>query len=49
MRLWILHPRYLDRQGLITLWRESLLTQAVLHTIALPRTFDYGITLSTPA
>lgn len=30
MRLWTLHPRYLDRQGLIALWREALLAQAVL-------------------
>lgn len=34
MRLWTLHPRYLDRQGLVALWRETLLAQAVLlgHT-----------------
>jgi hypothetical protein len=31
MRLWSLHPRYLDRQGLVALWREALLAQAVLH------------------
>lgn len=30
MRIWTLHPRYLDRQGLIALWREGLLAQAVL-------------------
>ena len=30
MRLWTLHPRYLDRQGLLALWREGLLAQAVL-------------------
>ena len=24
MRLWTLHPRYLDRQGLLALWREGL-------------------------
>jgi len=30
MRLWTVHPRYLDRQGLLALWRESLLAQAVL-------------------
>ncbi len=30
MRLWSLHPRYLDRQGLTACWRESLLAQAVL-------------------
>jgi len=31
MRLWSLHPRYLDGQGLVALWREALLAQAVLH------------------
>lgn len=30
MRLWSLHPDYLDRQGLVALWRESLLAQKVL-------------------
>ena len=30
MRIWTIHPRYLDRQGLLALWRESLLAQAVL-------------------
>ena len=30
MRLWTLHPRYLDTQGLTALWRESLLARAVL-------------------
>lgn len=30
MRLWSLHPRHLDRQGLTGCWRESLLAQAVL-------------------
>ena len=30
MRLWSLHPRYLDARGLVALWRESLLAQAVL-------------------
>lgn len=30
MRIWSLHPRYLDRQGLIACWRETLLAQAVL-------------------
>ena len=29
MRLWSLHPRYLDRQGLTALWREGLLARAV--------------------
>jgi hypothetical protein len=31
MRLWSLHPRYLDPQGIVALWRETLLAQAVLH------------------
>jgi hypothetical protein len=31
MRLWSLHPKHLDRQGLIALWREALLAQAVLQ------------------
>jgi len=31
MRLWSLHPRYLDPQGLIALWREALLAKAVLR------------------
>jgi hypothetical protein len=30
MRLWSLHPEYLDPQGLVALWREGLLAQAVL-------------------
>jgi len=30
MRLWSLHPRYLDAKGLVALWREGLLAQAVL-------------------
>lgn len=30
MRLWSLHPRYLDHRGLVALWREALLAQAVL-------------------
>jgi hypothetical protein len=30
MRLWSLHPRYLDTRGLVALWREALLAQAVL-------------------
>jgi len=31
MRLWSLHPRYLDPQGLVALWREALLARAVLQ------------------
>ena len=30
MRLWSLHPEYLDSRGLVALWREALLAQAVL-------------------
>lgn len=30
MRLWSLHPRYLDAKGLAALWREGLLAQKVL-------------------
>jgi hypothetical protein len=30
MRLWTLHPKYLDRQGLLAAWREGLLAQKVL-------------------
>lgn len=30
MRLWTLHPQYLDAQGLVALWREALLAQKVL-------------------
>lgn len=31
MRLWSIHPRYLDSKGLVALWREALLAQAVLR------------------
>jgi hypothetical protein len=30
MRLWTLHPEFLDPKGLVALWRESLLAQAVI-------------------
>ena len=30
MRLWTLHPKYLDSQGLVAAWREALLAQKVL-------------------
>ncbi len=33
MRLWSLHPKYLDRQGLVALWREALLAKAVLRGV----------------
>lgn len=34
MRLWSVHPRWLDARGLVALWREGLLARAVLcgHT-----------------
>jgi hypothetical protein len=31
MRLWTIHPQYLDRQGLLAVWREGLLAQSVLQ------------------
>jgi Pyrimidine dimer DNA glycosylase len=31
MRIWTLHPKYLDAQGLVALWRETLLAQKVLR------------------
>ena len=31
MRIWSLHPKYLDARGLVALWREGLLAQAVLE------------------
>ena len=31
MRLWTLHPKYLDSQGLVAVWREALLAQKVLR------------------
>ncbi len=31
MRLWTLHPGYLDAIGLVALWREALLARAVLR------------------
>jgi len=30
MRLWSIHPRYLDAKGLVALWREGLLAQNVI-------------------
>ena len=30
MRLWSFHPQYLDTKGLLAVWREGLLAQAVL-------------------
>ena len=31
MRLWTVHPKYLDAQGLVALWREALLARQVLR------------------
>lgn len=31
MRIWSLHPKYLDSKGLVALWRESLLAKNVLE------------------
>ncbi len=31
MRLWSIHPGYLDSKGLIALWREALLAKKVLE------------------
>lgn len=31
MRLWTVHPKYLDAKGLVALWREALLAQKVLR------------------
>jgi hypothetical protein len=31
VRIWSLHPQYLDAKGLVALWRESLLAQKVLQ------------------
>jgi hypothetical protein len=31
LRIWSLHPKYLDTKGLVALWRESLLAKNVLE------------------
>ena len=31
MRIWTLHPKYLDAKGLVAVWRETLLAQKVLQ------------------
>lgn len=31
MRLWSLHPKYLDAKGIVALWREALLARQVLR------------------
>jgi hypothetical protein len=37
MRLWSIHPKYLDSKGLVALWREALLAKKVLSK----KTKDY--------
>jgi len=34
VRLWSIHPKYLDRIGLVALWREGLLAKRVLENRA---------------
>lgn len=54
MRLWSLHPKYLDAKGLVALWREALLAQKVLlgetrgyrHHPQLYRFLDRGSAIS---
>ena len=31
MRIWSIHPKYLDTKGLVALWREALLAKCVLE------------------
>jgi len=31
MRIWSIHPKYLDAKGLVALWREALLAKHVLE------------------
>ena len=31
MRIWSIHPKYLDTKGLVALWRETLLAKHVLQ------------------
>jgi hypothetical protein len=31
MRIWSLHPKYLDSKGLVALWRETLLAKQILE------------------
>jgi len=30
MRIWSIHPKYLDPSGLVTVWREALLAKDAL-------------------
>ncbi|GAF05275.1 pyrimidine dimer DNA glycosylase/endonuclease V [Saccharicrinis fermentans] len=31
MRIWTIHPKYLDTKGIVALWRETLLAKNVLQ------------------
>jgi hypothetical protein len=31
MRIWTIHPKYLDKAGIVALWRETLLAKHVLE------------------
>ncbi|MDO5581206.1 MAG: pyrimidine dimer DNA glycosylase/endonuclease V [Planctomycetia bacterium] len=44
MRLWTLHPKYLDRQGFLAVWREGLLAKHVLEqwTVDPEKRIAYG-------
>jgi hypothetical protein len=35
MRIWSLHPKYLDNKGLVALWREALLAKHVLNGLTI--------------
>ena len=41
MRIWSIHPRYLDARGLVALWREALLARAV-HAEAGRRGYSFN-------
>lgn len=54
MRLWTLHPKYLDAKGLVALWREALLAQKVLRGATRgyqhhPQFFRFSKTKDPPA
>ena len=34
IRIWTLHPKYLDAKGLVAVWREALLAKHVLENKA---------------
>jgi hypothetical protein len=54
MRLWTLHPQYLNARGLVALWSETLLAQKVLRGATrgykhLPQLFRFAKTDNPPA